>query len=359
MWFTGKKVDKNGMEQSNNTIEPAMIAPGAKSRPRLMGWLPGVLVSILAISVLWWLVDWRSVGQALAGVPASTLVLAFAIYLVSAVARARCWQLLLPERTGLGRVFVVMQEGYLLNNLFPFRLGELWRALIMGRTLARPPLAILSTVVIERMYDVVFAATMLLAALPFMVQGERAEMVALLCIAGVAVLLIVLWAVIYFREQWRRWLAPRLAAAPRLVQTLYGKVEQVVDGFAVLRNPKQIAASVAWMALSWLCLVAQYYVLLRGLTPQPQLAWALFALGAGMLGGALPSAPSGLGLFEAAIVSALALFGVPLAVALSLAILIHLFHAAFSSAVGFWGILREGETLFAVYHRARNMLASA
>ncbi|HMN28990.1 MAG TPA: lysylphosphatidylglycerol synthase transmembrane domain-containing protein [Caldilineaceae bacterium] len=346
------------MDQSNGGTEPALAASGARPKSRLMGWLPGVLASALAIGVLWWLVDWSAVGKALAGVPASTLALAFGIYLVSAGARARCWQLLLPERTGWGRVFVVMQEGYLLNNIFPFRLGELWRALIMGRTLSRPPLAILSTIVIERMYDVVFAATMLLAALPFMVQGERAEMVALICIAGVALLLLALWAVIYFREQWRQWLAPRLVGAPNLARTLYRQVEQVVDGFAVLTNAKQVAASVAWMAVSWVCLVAEYYVLLRALMPQPPIAWALFALGAGMLGGALPSAPSGLGLFEAAIVSALALFGVPLSAALSLAILIHLFHALFSSAVGFWGILREGETVFAVYHRVRNMVAS-
>jgi len=62
-------------------------------------------------------------------------------------------------RAGLG-----LAEGYFINNILPLRLGEIGRSFLMGRRTGLGTLGVLSTVVIERFYDLAFAAIMLLTA---------------------------------------------------------------------------------------------------------------------------------------------------------------------------------------------------
>ncbi len=54
------------------------------------------------------------------------------LYLISLVARAAAWSILLDRKATTWQAFIAMNEGYLINNFLPFRLGELARALLLG-----------------------------------------------------------------------------------------------------------------------------------------------------------------------------------------------------------------------------------
>src|SRR5690606_15468982 len=54
------------------------------------------------------------------------------------------------------KVFHIQNIGYMLNNLLPFRLGDVARAVLIGNV---PPLSIsqgISTMVVERLFDLLF-----------------------------------------------------------------------------------------------------------------------------------------------------------------------------------------------------------
>ena len=53
------------------------------------------------------------------------LLLGVILYLISLVARAAAWRILLDRKATTWQAFIAMNEGYLINNFLPFRLGEL------------------------------------------------------------------------------------------------------------------------------------------------------------------------------------------------------------------------------------------
>ena len=62
-------------------------------------------------------------------------------------------------------------EGYLLN-LLPLRLGELGRAVIMGGLIKRSPFYVFSTVLLERLFDVIITLIMLIMTIPLLSGSE-------------------------------------------------------------------------------------------------------------------------------------------------------------------------------------------
>ena len=108
------------------------------------------------------------------------------------------------------------------------------------------------------------------------------------------------------------------------------------------------------MIASWLFGVLEIHTLLNQGESQAYLWWTGFVLGVVSLGIAIPSAPAGLGVYEAAMVAALSFLGYPAGMALAVALVAHLIHISFTAIVGGIGLMREGETLTGLYNRLRN-----
>jgi uncharacterized protein (TIRG00374 family) len=69
------------------------------------------------------------------------------------VCRGKAWHTLLRRRAAYRDVFFTLNEGYLINNILPFRLGEVARAYLLGRKAHLSFWDVLSTVLIERFLD--------------------------------------------------------------------------------------------------------------------------------------------------------------------------------------------------------------
>jgi uncharacterized membrane protein YbhN (UPF0104 family) len=93
----------------------------------------------------------------------------------------------------------------------------------------------------------------------------------------------------------------------------------------------------------------------------PNPAWyaGVFVTCAIALGLTIPSAPSGAGIYEAAVVAALALFKIPADIALAYGLALHLSGFIMVAVVGVWGLNAEGQTLSGVANSAQNLKTSA
>ena len=125
----------------------------------------------LALVAIFYLVDLRRLMDAVRLADYRFIILLLAITLVWLVVRSIVWRTLLQERAPLGMVFLTLNEGYLLNNVLPLRLGEVGRAFLFSRKAQLGFLQVFSTVLIERIMDVALAAGVLLVTLPFVVGG--------------------------------------------------------------------------------------------------------------------------------------------------------------------------------------------
>jgi glycosyltransferase 2 family protein len=324
----------------------------------LRRWLPGIAISAVALWLVLRSVTWQDVGKALSEINPWTLALVLGIYIIAMSLRAMCWWTILQHRVKFSRAFFVMNEGYLLNNVFPLRIGELGRAFILGRSSGLGFLQVLSTIVVERSYDLATAASLLLGTLPMVLalrsSGEGAGMewtrtVAWIILALVAAGLVGLFVIARYRQPFMQWAAKAAGRFAFIQNWVLPKVSAILDGFAVLTRPGAFVISFALMAASWILAIFEEYLILRDLVPTASLWWLAFVLGVSAIGAGVPSVAGAIGVYEAAVVGALSLLGVDPAKGLAFALIIHLIQLGMSSLFGVIGLFKEGESLASLY----------
>ena len=314
-------------------------------------WLPGVLISGVALWLVLRTVAWQDVGDALRRMSLGSLGLALLIYLVSMMARALCWHTLLQRKVPLKRAFFVMNEGYLLNNIFPLRLGEVGRAVLLGSSSPIGILPVFSTIIVERSYDLVIASSLLLSTLPFVLTmaWERPLALAILGVVILGLAAVVVMA--RFRSPVMGWLERRPIGWNFFRSWFLPKVDSVLEGFSVLNRPAFLVISLGLMLSSWGLAILEEFVLLRNVVPSAPIWWVAFVLGAAAIGAGLPSVAGAIGVFEAAVVGTLALVGVPPGKALAFAFVVHALQFSISTLIGAVGLMMEGENMVSLYSK--------
>jgi uncharacterized protein (TIRG00374 family) len=314
--------------------------------------IPGILVSLIVIAALAYIVDWPSVIEAFRTVDLRFLVLHGLFYMLSVGARALASRILLENRPSLKDSFFIMMQGYLLNNVLPFRLGELGRAYLLGKKIGQGTFYSLPAIMIERAYDLAFAALIVMGTLPFVLSDvEWARPVALTTLGLVSVGLLSLHLVARFRAPLRHWADQTAGKLQPIEKYILPRIDSFLDGLAVITSPKNFLLSLGWMALCWFFSLVNQYVLLRGFIPNALPLYSSFSLGLSSFGGAIPSAPSALGVYEGAVVVALAVVGISSGVALAFAVTHHMMHILYSGLFGMFAFSQEGESLLGVYKR--------
>jgi glycosyltransferase 2 family protein len=310
----------------------------------LMKWLPGIAVTSLAIFLLSRLIDWGTFFSALLSIPIGIIILSIAIYLVSMVARALAWQFLLQRKPKPRRVILALNQGYFFNNILPFRIGELARAFLLGRRSRLGMFHVLSTIVVERSYDLAIAASLLLITLPLALQLDWARPIA-------AVLLVVILAglfALYLAARNREWveaLVERLAGRWVFVRRfVLPQIHNVLNGFSVLTRFEFFAGSFGLLAFSWFLAILRDWLLIRTFIADAPLWWAALGISAANIVGAVPSVMGALGTYELGGTGALTLVGMPAESALAYLLVVHVTHLFFSTLIGAYGLSQEGQT---------------
>lgn len=317
--------------------------------------LPGLLVSLLALAAVF---TFANIGQMLQALRLADYRLVLAALLLSVVwlgVRAVFWRTLLQEKATFDQVFFTITEGYLLNNVLPFRLGEVARAFLLSQKARLEFWEVLSSILIERIFDLGLAAALLFGTLAFVVGADWAHQAALGAGALVLVGLLALFLAARYRERTLS-LFKKISARWPLIDRLAGsRLPAFMAGLAVLTDGDLFLKAVFWVLLDWLIAIFQYYLLLLAFLPDAKFLWAAFSLGVAALGIAAPSSPGALGVLEISIIGALALFKVDPSVALAFALTAHLFNYVVNGAIGAYALARDGESLGGLYRQVRRI----
>jgi uncharacterized protein (TIRG00374 family) len=325
-----------------------------RTLPRvLLRWLPGIIITALAVWLLARVINWGEFLAALVKIPVWLLILSVCIYLVSMVVRALAWQFLLQRQVGAPRVVLTLNEGYFFNNILPFRMGELARAFLMGRHSHRGTFYVLSTIVVERSYDLVIAAGLLLVTIPLALNLEWARPIATLLLVVIVAGLFAVYLAARHRERVED-LVDRLAGRWGWVKRwVLPQVHSVLSGFSVLTRFEYFAGSFGLLAMSWFLAILRDWLLIRVFVPDAPLWWAALGISAANIAGAVPSVMASLGTYELGAVTALTLVGMNQAYVLAYALIVHVTHLIFSSLIGAYGLSREGQTISELYAEIR------
>ena len=155
--------------------------------------LPGLVISVGALAILLYLIDIEAVKDALKLADYRYIPLTILLFFGTVTTRSIAWRIILQEKISLKKAFFTENEGYLLNNILPFRLGEIGRAFLLGQTTPLSFWEVLSTIMVERIFDVAILAGLLLSTLPYVIGADWAMQGAI----AAGVLVVVGFGVLY------------------------------------------------------------------------------------------------------------------------------------------------------------------
>jgi uncharacterized protein (TIRG00374 family) len=322
----------------------------------------GLLISALALAFAFRGANLAEVVQALRDANYAWLVPGVLFVWAGLYLRALSWRVILGGHVPYRRVYDAMNEGYLLNNLLPFRLGEFGRAYLISRGTGLTPYQALSSVVVERVIDLLMAVILLLAFLPFVAGLEWAQGLAASSIA--LGLLGVTGLVLVARNQARlvglaRRVLDRLRLRALHPERWEARIASLLAGLSVLQDARRAFLAAFWSGMAWLSAGLGTWALLLAFLPQATLVMAFIVLTVVALGAAVPSLPGSAGVFEFAVVQILAVFAVDQNRALSFGLIFHALQIALTVLLGGLALAREGETLAHLVRSAQSLVARA
>lgn len=335
------------------------VPPFQKMMKKIPRWLPGALISLLLVAAILYFVDLGAMVEAVRKANYTMLAVSLVLSIVWMFGRAKVWHTLLRGRATYRDTLFTDAEGYLLNAILPFRLGELGRAFLISRKSGLQFGEVLPTIVIERVVDLGISALIFIAALPLLMGMDVSQNTGYIAAGIVVVGLLALYFLAHY-NQWALDLFHKMSARWTSLQRFGGDfLESFFQGLSVLKDGWLFLRFLFWMGLNWGVALAAYYLMMLAYFPQAQFNWTLLLLAAAAFAGALPAAPGNVGTVDGAIIWAMTLLTGDGSTALALALTVRLYNYLNSGVIGGIGLAREGETLGGIYRDLRNFRSSS
>jgi glycosyltransferase 2 family protein len=258
------------------------------------------------------------------------------------------WRVILTgaARAPLRTLFPVLIMGFATNNLLPGRLGEFWRAYLLGRKRNVRKTFALASVVVERVFDgLTLLALLWIVSLRIQLPeiGREVELLAAaVFVAATAAVAVLLWKPGVVRVPLRT-IATRLHGG--VGAWMEERFEAFVDGLGPLRRAPILAAATLLSIGVWLMEGSSYVLLSRGLNLSvpgnlelPGLGLALVTINLGIM---VPSGPGYVGTQEFFGTSALGVVGANPQAALALVVVSHAVQYALVTLLGLLFFARE------------------
>jgi hypothetical protein len=317
-----------------------------RSRSIWLRLVLGLAVSILAIFAVLKFVNLEDLKIALATVSWKFIVIIVLLDILGLFVRGKAWQTILGNKISLINSFFGVSEGYFLNNILPFRGGEIGRSFFVGRSSGLGTFYTLSSIVIERAFDIAFAALLIILTLPFLTGLDWVKPIAFIALAVIISVMAGLFMLTRYKEKVITWINKREKKS-RIYSFVIPKTRNLIEGFSTIRKPSQFFLSLFWMAACWTVWSVIYHFSMVQVVPGSPLWTGAFIAAVLALGVAIPSAPAALGVFEAAFTGAIVLIGGSASTGFAYGLTLHLIQFVLVGIIGIWGLYRDGTSLSA------------
>lgn len=256
------------------------------------------------------------------------------VYFLGVWARAWRWHYLLRplKRVPTRSTFPIVAIGYMGNNIYPARAGEVLRAYVLRRKESVPIAASLATIVVERAFDGLVMLAFVFLNLPELarVTGESGfvgDIQSLATLGAVAFLgAVSLFLLMAIHPQRARralgWLIDRFCPIA-LRPGLRDLVDRFLEGLASLRSPKDVFMVLVTSVVIWLFETGKYWFVMHAFPFEVSFFALMLMNGIVNLTTTIPSAPGYIGTFDAPGIAVLVAFGTSQAVAAGYTLVLH------------------------------------
>ena len=315
-------------------------------------WL-GVLISVVFI---WLALRGLRLDQFWGAVQTANywwLLPGIAVYFVAVWVRAWRWHYLLrpikemPTKT----MFPITTIGYMGNNIYPARAGEVLRAVILKRRENVSISASLATIIVERIFDGVVMLSFVFLNLPELAKltsnsgfvGNLQQVAVIGTGVFLGALGIFLLAALFpqVTERLGEWLIVRLLPE-RFRENVSGLMHKFLDGLASLRSPLNILMVFITSVIIWLLETGKYWFVMHAFNFSVSFFALMLMNGIVNLATTIPSAPGYIGTFDAPGIAVLTAYGVDQATAAGYTLVLHVALWLPITLLGAYFLTREG-----------------
>lgn len=336
-------------------------APKDRALKKLRFWI-GVAISLAGLWLALRGVEFGKLAAAVRGANYWWLIPALIFHLLTIGTRSERWRILLgAKQVDSVTSFLVMNLGYLISNVLPLRVGDPARAVIIDQRCHVGIPRALSTVVVERVLDVLAVTLGLVVLIPFMQLPPQA-MIWLRVFGGLGLLAILgIVALLAQRALAERILAAALARIPRISSDMWlTRWRNLMSGLDALGSARGVLVVAGWTLVTWSTGVGVYWAIMQAFFPERSVAElviaATFLLGVEAFGMAVPATPGNWGVFETiGRVGLVVPFGFSAEQSVSYALVTHFFEYLALNIVGVIALMRFSLSLGEISTKAETI----
>jgi uncharacterized protein (TIRG00374 family) len=315
-------------------------------------WL-GALISIVFI----WLAlrglrleeFWNSVRQA----NYIWLLPGIGVYFVGVWVRAWRWHYLLGpiKKIPTETMFPITAIGYMGNNIYPARAGEVLRAVILKRREGVSVSASLATIIVERIFDGVVMLAFVFLNLPelakltgtsgFVGNIQEVAVIGTGVFLGALAIFLVAAMFPHTTAKLGLWFIHHLAPS-RLHERMISLMNKFLGGLASLRSPFNVLMVFFTSVIIWLLETGKYWFVMHAFNFSVSFFALMLMNGIVNLATTIPSAPGYIGTFDAPGIAVLTAYGVEHSVAAGYTLVLHVALWLPITLLGAYYLAQEG-----------------
>lgn len=249
------------------------------------------------------------------------------VYFIAVLVRTWRWHYMLRHIKPVPtlRLFPAVVIGYMGNNVYPLRAGEVLRSYVLRRQEGISMSSSLTTVILERLFDGLVMLFFVFITLPFAPLPPVYQRV----VIGFSILFFVaLFVFFIIAVNPRRirlvyaWLVERVI--PSALRPSFAEVfERALIGLQSLRSPREMLLIFATSTLIWLTETTKYWFVMHAFPFKTSFLVLMLMTAVVNLFTTIPSAPGHIGTFDAPGIEVLKQFGVPQAIATGYTLVLH------------------------------------
>ena len=296
--------------------------PEKKPKSAWKSAAPGIIVSLVVIAALAYFVDFKTLISSFSSASWGLTFLLFVLQTVALFCRGLSWRVILDNAPSRIHSFLIVTEGYLLN-LLPLRFGEVGQAVIMGSYIHKNPFYVVSTIILERIMDVIITLTMLLVTAPLLQNAEFSKKTYIILFGIAIVCVILIFLIVKNKEKFLSIMEKIFKPESKIGKIVMPLIRSLLRGMEIIDQPKKFFHWTFWILCTWFFWVTTIVIGVKVFFPELPIWTGPFVQSIGALGGAIPAAPAGLGVVEGAYVVALSFFGIGQSEALAFGLYLH------------------------------------
>ncbi|KAF0126640.1 MAG: hypothetical protein FD189_877 [Elusimicrobia bacterium] len=260
------------------------------------------------------------------------------------------WKILLAPltRAGFYDCFRLQSIGLALNNVLPFRLGELARAAFAANLFRLPVLTVISTIVVERVLDLLVIVGLFLAAAALGGMGDTVAQYAHFFWAGLGGVLLAVGALVFAEEVADSRLLRRFF---RRLPALEKALRQAAQGAKALHRPRAAIIVILLGFFQWSLSILSLYFAATAFGIEGMLTFTrgVTLLFASVMAVSVPGVPGYFGNLEYAIAGVMAGWGLDMNIGVAMAGWMHIGVYAVQTVAGLFFLYWMGQSLGRVW----------